>query len=111
MNRKSVLTRGNFTLEAAARRGRGLSFLRTSTRARISQTVSRGERHAEEANRDHLTHGKRLKTGLKTSQTPKTARRQDGGQTEDPNGQRETQQEHYFARKRGQDNGEFYVNG
>lgn len=34
-------------------------------------------------------------------------RRQYGGQTEDPHGEREAQQEHHSARKRGQDNGEF----
>ena len=34
-------------------------------------------------------------------------RRQDGRQTEDPHGERETQQEHHSARKCGQVNGEF----
>lgn len=46
-------------------------------------------------------------SGEKNHQTRKRRKRQDGGQTEDPNGERETQQEHHSARKRGQVNGEF----
>lgn len=101
----NTLTHSNFTWESTvpgAIRGAGFHLFEYVDKSRESSVSPSSQKH----HREKKVSTNKLQVQKKV-ETRRQRRNQDGGQTEDPHGERETQQEHHSARERGQVNGEF----